>query len=274
MKKICVEHLEKIFLSQNDMKINALADINLCVSENEFLCILGPSGCGKSTLLRIIAGLEDASSGNVFYNGQEHIKPRREIGMVFQSYSLMPWLNVLDNIALGLNFAGMNKTKRLSIAEKHLDMIGMSSFGKAFPHELSGGMQQRVAIARALANNPDVLLMDEPFGALDAYTRIIMQRELLRIWEQHKKTIIFVTHSVDEAVYLADRIILMSGSPDRGSPGRIKKEIMVTIPRVRNRSNSRYGELTTELFALLESQQGEIVLCEDYSENHENRQIV
>lgn len=274
MKKICVEHLEKIFLSQNDMKINALADINLCVSENEFLCILGPSGCGKSTLLRIIAGLEDASSGNVFYNGQEHIKPRREIGMVFQSYSLMPWLNVLDNIALGLNFAGMNKTKRLSIAEKHLDMIGMSSFGKAFPHELSGGMQQRVAIARALANNPDVLLMDEPFGALDAYTRIIMQRELLRIWEQHKKTIIFVTHSVDEAVYLADRIILMSGSPDRGSPGRIKKEIMVTIPRVRNRSNSCYGELTTELFALLEGQQGEIVLCEAYSENHENRQIV
>ena len=159
----------------------------------------------------------------------------------------MPWLNVLDNIALGLNFSGMAKPKRLSIAEEYLDMIGMSNFGKAFPHELSGGMQQRVAIARALANNPDVLLMDEPFGALDAYTRIIMQKELLRIWEQRKKTILFVTHSVDEAVYLADRIILMSGSP-----GKIKKEILVTMPRIRDRSNPEYGALTAELLVLLE----------------------
>jgi ABC-type nitrate/sulfonate/bicarbonate transport system ATPase subunit len=135
----------------------------------------------------------------------------------------------------------------LSIAEEYLDMIGMSNFGKAFPHELSGGMQQRVAIARALANNPDVLLMDEPFGALDAYTRIIMQKELLRIWEQRKKTILFVTHSVDEAVYLADRIILMSGSP-----GKIKKEILVTMPRIRDRSNPEYGALTAELLVLLE----------------------
>ncbi|NLL86868.1 MAG: ABC transporter ATP-binding protein [Syntrophomonadaceae bacterium] len=247
MEKIKIDHLEKIFHSQNEMKINALTDINLSVKENEFVCILGPSGCGKSTLLRIIAGLEDASFGKVFYNGQEHIKPCRDIGMVFQSYSLMPWLNVLDNIALGLNFSGMAKPKRLSIAEEYLDMIGMSNFGKAFPHELSGGMQQRVAIARALANNPDVLLMDEPFGALDAYTRIIMQKELLRIWEQRKKTILFVTHSVDEAVYLADRIILMSGSP-----GKIKKEILVTMPRIRDRSNPEYGALTAELLVLLE----------------------
>jgi len=244
---IGVDHLEKVFHSQNDMEITALTEMNLSVPENEFLCILGPSGCGKSTLLRIIAGLEKASSGKVFYNGREHTKPCREIGMVFQSYSLMPWLNVLDNIALGLEFASVSKPERMAIAREYLDMIGMSNFGKAFPYELSGGMQQRVAIARALANNPDVLLMDEPFGALDAYTRIIMQKELLRIWEQRKKTILFVTHSVDEAVYLADRIILMSGNP-----GRIKKEIAITIPRVRERSNPRYGELTSELLALLE----------------------
>ncbi len=159
----------------------------------------------------------------------------------------MPWLNVLDNIALGLNFAGISKAKRTAIAEKHLDMIGMNNFGKALPSELSGGMQQRVAIARALANNPDVLLMDEPFGALDAYTRIIMQKELLRIWEQHKVTILFVTHSVDEAVYLADRIVLMSSSP-----GRIKRDVTVSIPRIRERSNPRFGELTEELLTLLE----------------------
>ncbi|MBP7331219.1 MAG: Aliphatic sulfonates import ATP-binding protein SsuB [Firmicutes bacterium ADurb.Bin373] len=244
---IRVDNLEKIFYSQSYMEIKALTEVNLSVPGNEFLCILGPSGCGKSTLLRIIAGLETASSGKVFYNGQEHTKPRREIGMVFQSYSLMPWLTVLDNIALGLEFAGLSRPKRISIAEEYLDMIGMNSFGKAFPYELSGGMQQRVAIARALANNPEVLLMDEPFGALDAYTRIVMQKELLRIWEQHKKTILFVTHSVDEAVYLGDRIILMSGSP-----GRIKKDIAITMPRVRERRNPLYGKLTEELLALLE----------------------
>jgi ABC-type nitrate/sulfonate/bicarbonate transport system ATPase subunit len=147
-EKIRVEHLEKIFCSQNDMKITALTDINLNVQENEFVCILGPSGCGKSTFLRIVAGLEGSSSGKVFYDGQEHVKPRREIGMVFQNYSLMPWLNVLDNIALGLNFAGISKARRTAIAEKYLGMIGMSDFGEAFPNELSGGMQQRVAIAR------------------------------------------------------------------------------------------------------------------------------
>jgi len=247
-EKIQVEHLEKIYCSQNDMKITALTDINLSIRENEFLCILGPSGCGKSTFLRIVAGLEESSSGKVFYDDQKHVKPRREIGMVFQNYSLMPWLNVLDNIALGLDFAKMPKAKRIHIAKKYLDMIGMSGFGESFPYELSGGMQQRVAIARALANNPDVLLMDEPFGALDAYTRIIMQKELLRIWEQHKVTIIFVTHSVDEAVYLADRIVLMSSNP-----GRIKKDIAVSIPRIRERSNPLFGELTEELLTLLEN---------------------
>lgn len=245
---IRTDHLGKTFQSQSDMKVPALDDVNLTVHDNEFLCILGPSGCGKSTLLRIIAGLETASLGKVFYNGREHRKPHREIGMVFQSYSLMPWLNVLDNIALGLEFAGWPRKKRIAAAVDYLDMIGMSDFGKAFPHELSGGMQQRVAIARALANNPNVLLMDEPFGALDAYTRFVMQKELLRIWEQHKKTILFVTHSVDEAVYLADRIILMSGNP-----GRIRKDMEVAIPRLRERSNPRYGELTEELLTLLEN---------------------
>ncbi len=246
-EKIRADHLKKVFYSQNDREVIALADINLSVQENEFLCILGPSGCGKSTFLRIVAGLEKASSGTVFYEGEEHIKPRREIGMIFQSYSLMPWLNVLDNIALGLDFAGVPKAKRIASARKFLEMIEMGDFGKAYPHELSGGMQQRVAIARSLANNPDVLLMDEPFGALDAYTRIIMQKELLRIWEQHKITIIFVTHSVDEAVYLADRIVLMSSSP-----GKIKKDMPITMPRIRERSNPLFGKLTEKLLTLLE----------------------
>ena len=154
----------------------------------------------------------------------------------------------MDNICLGLDFAKYPKKKKVEIAEQYLDMIGMKGFEKAFPYELSGGMQQRVAIARALANDPDVLLMDEPFGALDAYTRIILQKELLRIWEQHKKTIIFVTHSVDEAIYLADRIVVMSRNH-----GQIKKEVTVDIARVRDRANPKYGQLTSELLEDLES---------------------
>ena len=245
---IYVDHIEKTFTTDKGSSFTALKDISISVEENEFVCILGPSGCGTSTLLRIIRGLEKATSGKVYYREEAMDKPYRKIGMVFQNYSLMPWLNVMDNICLGLDFAKYPKKKKVEIAEQYLDMIGMKGFEKAFPYELSGGMQQRVVIARALANDPDVLLMDEPFGALDAYTRIILQKELLRIWEQHKKTIIFVTHSVDEAIYLADRIVVMSRNH-----GQIKKEVTVDIARVRDRANPKYGQLTSELLEDLES---------------------
>ena len=248
MDCITLKNVKKEFLTGKGDKVTALGNINLSVPESEFVCILGPSGCGKSTMLRIIAGLETATEGEVIYKGQEIVGAHKEIGLVFQNYSLMPWLNVLDNIALGLNFAGVGKKERLEKAEYYLEMIHMKDFGKAFPYELSGGMQQRVAIARALANDPQVLLMDEPFGALDAYTRIVLQQELLSIWENHKKTIIFVTHSVDEAIYLADRVIFMAPKPSR-----IEKEFLIDIPRVRQRNNPRYGELTEEMLKLFET---------------------
>ena len=247
MDCITLKNVKKDFITGKGDKVAALGNVNLSVPESEFVCILGPSGCGKSTLLRIIAGLESATEGEVIYRGKPITGAHKEIGMVFQNYSLMPWLNVRDNIALGLDFAGIGKKERLERAEYYMEMIHMQEFAKAFPYELSGGMQQRVAIARALANDPDVLLMDEPFGALDAYTRIVLQQELLSIWEKHKKTILFVTHSVDEAIYLADRVIFMAPKPSR-----IEKEFLIDMPRIRQRNNPRYGELTEEMLALFE----------------------
>ena len=247
MNCITLKNVKKDFITGKGDIVNALGNVNLSVPESEFVCILGPSGCGKSTLLRIIAGLENATEGEVIYRGQPITGARKEIGMVFQNYSLMPWLNVEDNIALGLNFAGIGKKERLERAEYYMEITHMQDFSKAFPYELSGGMQQRVAIARALANDPDVLLMDEPFGALDAYTRIVLQQELLSIWEKHKKTILFVTHSVDEAIYLSDRVIFMGAKPSR-----IEQEFTIDMPRIRQRNNPRYGELTEEMLALFD----------------------
>lgn len=245
---IDIRKVSKTFITEDSSsELNVLNNIDLKIEENEFVCIVGPSGCGKSTLLRIIAGLEPATGGDVFYRGEKHRKPSREIGMVFQNYSLMPWLNVEDNISLGLNFKKVPIAEKHEIINKFLEIIGLEKFRKSYPHELSGGMQQRVAIARSLANNPDVVLMDEPFGALDAYTRIQLQRELLRIWEYDKKTIVFVTHSVDEAIYLADRILLMSRKN-----GSIQREISVNMPRIRDRSDAKYAKLTQELLVELE----------------------
>ncbi len=230
-------------------RVQALAEIDLAVNENDFICFVGPSGCGKSTLLRIIAGLDVASSGTVLYRGVPLAKPKREIGMVFQEYSLLPWRSVLDNVALGLEFSRVRKKERLRMAGAFLKTVGLDSFKQALPHELSGGMQQRVAIARALANNPDLLLMDEPFAAVDAHTRILLQKELLRIWEQNLKTVVFVTHSVDEAIYLADRIVVMSARP-----GKITEIIDVSMPRPRNRANPEYGRMAEKILDLLEQE--------------------
>ena len=249
MSKILeISHITKSFESvDNSGRRTVLKDICLDVEENEFICILGPSGCGKSTLLRILSGLEQADSGDVFYRGLSVKKPRREIGIVFQSYSLLPWLNVADNIGLGLQLQKKSRSEIDAVVKEYLHMIGMEKFAAALPHELSGGMQQRVAIARTLANSPDIVLMDEPFGALDAYTRIILQKELLRIWEHHRRTILFVTHSVDEAISLSDRIILMGAGESKII--RIEK---VNMPRPRERSHPSYIRLTDELFADLE----------------------
>lgn len=245
---ISIQNLSKRFNSKENITVDALKNINLDVEENDFICIVGPSGCGKSTLLRIIAGLEDSTEGKINYKGKELLEPTSEIGMVFQNYSLLPWRTVIDNISLGLEFKRKDKKTRLEVASKYLNLINMEKFANAYPYELSGGMQQRVAIARALANDPQVLLMDEPFGALDAHTRIILQKELLRIWEQNKKTVLFVTHSVDEAVYLSDKIIIMSSNP-----GEIKEIVNIDIERPRDRGDIKYAALTSKILKMLEA---------------------
>ena len=244
---ISIQNLSKRFNSKENITVDALKNINLDVEENDFICIVGPSGCGKSTLLRIIAGLEDSTEGKINYKGKELLEPTSEIGMVFQNYSLLPWRTVIDNISLGLEFKRKDKKTRLEVASKYLNLINMEKFANAYPYELSGGMQQRVAIARALANDPQVLLMDEPFGALDAHTRIILQKELLRIWEQNKKTVLFVTHSVDEAVYLSDKIIIMSSNP-----GEIKEIVNIDMERPRDRGDIKYATLTSKILKMLE----------------------
>lgn len=240
--------LSKEFVTEKGRRLLAVDNVSLKIPENSFTCIVGPSGCGKSTILRIAAGLESATSGSVHYRGKPVIKPCAEIGLVFQEYSLFPWLSVMENVALGPAFAKVPRKRRLRDAENYLSIVGMRDFREAYPHELSGGMKQRVAIARALANDPDVLFMDEPFGALDAHTRILLQKELLRIWEVTRKTVVLVTHSVDEAVYLADRILIMSGRP-----GRIKNRLDVGLPRPRRRAVPEFGELTDFILSELDN---------------------
>ncbi|ABA03937.1 ABC-type nitrate/sulfonate/bicarbonate transport system ATPase component [Nitrobacter winogradskyi Nb-255] len=193
----------------------AIFDTSLEIRPREFVCLLGPSGCGKSTLLNCIAGYIRPSSGEVRVDGHIVERPGPERGMVFQQYSLFPWKSIRDNIAFGPLRAGKSRAEALAIADHFLTMIGLSGFSKRYPAELSGGMQQRVGIARALANYPSVLLMDEPFGALDAQTRAMMQESLLRIWGEVETTVVFVTHDVDEAIFLADRIVVMSAGPGR-----------------------------------------------------------
>jgi ABC-type nitrate/sulfonate/bicarbonate transport system ATPase subunit len=207
----------------------ALEPINLSVGDNDFVTILGPSGCGKSTLLRIVAGLDRPTSGRVILGGREVIGPGADRGMVFQSYTLFPWLTVRENIAFGLRERGIPLADRRKIADRFIHQIGLSDFENHWPKQLSGGMQQRTAIARALANDPKILLLDEPFGALDNQTRALMQEMLLEIWERDQKTVLFVTHDIEEAIFLGNRVIVMSARP-----GRIKAEIAVDLPHPRS----------------------------------------
>ena len=227
--KLSVRNVSKFYGSPGGKPLSVLDNFSLDVAELEFLVLLGPSGCGKSTLLRIIDGIETCDAGTVHLDGKDVTNTTGDgRGMVFQSFELFPWRTVLGNVAFGLEVAGMPKAERNRIAREYIDLVGLSAFQNAYPHELSGGMQQRVGIARALAINPSVLLMDEPYGALDVQTRDLLQDELLRIWEMQRKTVIFVTHSIEEALYLADRIVVMSPRP-----GRIERVIEVPFARPR-----------------------------------------
>ena len=207
----------------------AVETTSITVAAGEFVCILGPSGCGKSTLLNAVAGYVKPTTGSVSVDGVTVEKPGPDRGMVFQQYSLLPWKTVYENVAFGPKMAGQTRTEAGSIANTFLELVGLKKFGNRYPAELSGGMQQRVGIARALANYPSVLLMDEPFGALDAQTRLMMQESLLEIWRKFGTTVVFVTHDVDEAVFLADRVLIMSAAP-----GRIIEDVKIPLPRPRS----------------------------------------
>ena len=210
---LILDHLSKQFTKNGQETVDSLMDINVRIDDGEFICILGPSGCGKTTLLRIVAGLENPTTGRVLIDDALIDSPNPKLGMIFQDYSLYPWRTVNENIVFGLELRGVGKEERAKVAHEYLELAGLSGFGNSYPYELSGGMRQRVAVVRALAVDPSVLLMDEPFGALDAQTRNRLQHDLLEIWDKTKKTILFVTHSVDEAVFLADRIVVLTPRP-------------------------------------------------------------
>jgi NitT/TauT family transport system ATP-binding protein len=225
---LSIEGLSKHYVT-NHADVLALSNISLTISESEFVSLIGPSGCGKSTLLKIVAGLLPPSHGQISIRGSSVSGPGPERAVVFQDYALLPWLTVEQNVEFGLEARKVPLTQRRKVSSELLAVVGLSDFAKTFPHQLSGGMKQRVSIARALAVDPQLLLMDEPFGALDAQTRSLMQEELLRIWRSYKKTVLFVTHSIDEAIYLADRIVVMTARP-----GRIKDVIDITDDRPRD----------------------------------------
>lgn len=254
--KLRIQNISKSFQS-NNKGFSALEDINLEVREGEFVCIVGPSGCGKTTLLNIVAGLEKADSGEVWISGHKINGAGPDRVVIFQEAALFPWLNVIKNVEFGLKQKGVNGSQRRNTALEYLKMVHLTKFQHAHVHELSGGMKQRVAIARALAMNPEMLLMDEPFSALDAQTRWILHFELQNIWLKTKKTILFVTHNIREAVCLADRIVILSTSP-----GRIKKEFTVELPRPRDDNDVNVAEYSTRIMKELKAEINKVVKCE------------
>ena len=223
-----VRNLGKVFTGRGKETI-ALRDVSFQTHRREFLCVIGPSGCGKSTLIRILAGLEDSTSGEVLLEDRPVTGPGRDRGMVFQTYTLFPWLTVKKNVMFGLEVNNAGKTEAEAQASQWLDLVGLGKFADSYPHQLSGGMKQRVAIVRALANQPRILLMDEPFGALDAQTRAKMQAHLLEIWRKIDITVVFITHDLDEAILLADRILVL-----KSHPGEVQEMIEVPVPRPRS----------------------------------------
>jgi NitT/TauT family transport system ATP-binding protein len=242
---ILCSNVSKVYQTLEGEQIHALADIDLAVHEGEFLSVVGPSGCGKSTLLRLLAGTLPKTAGEIFLRGSPVTGPRRDIGIVFQTATLLPWRNVLQNTLLPVDVQGLDRKTYTERAHNLLQMVGLTGFERKYPFELSGGMQQRVSITRALVHDPAVLLMDEPFGALDALTREQMNLDLQRIWAAAGKTVFFITHSISEAVFLADRVIVMSQRP-----GRVIAELSITFPRPRTldvMGTPEFGRLVTEI---------------------------
>ena len=239
--KLKVSNISKTFFNKKDY-FTAIEDVSFDVRDGEFLVILGPGRCGKTVLLNIIAGLVEKTSGSVIYDGKEINGVDPEMGMVFQKTALMPFKTVMENVELGLKFSGMDKKKRREICQKYIDLVGLQGFENSYPNALSGGMKQRVGIARAYANNPKLLIMDEPFGALDAQTRYYMQNEVLRIWEQEKRTVIYVTNNIEEAIYLGTRIVLLSKCP-----ASVKAEYTIDLPRPRDMVSDEFMNLRTKI---------------------------
>ena len=229
MSQLSIQGVSRTFTSEKGKSTQALLPVDFDVKENDFVTILGPSGCGKSTMLRIVAGLDHPTSGRVLLDGRPVEGPGADRGIVFQSYTLFPWLTIEQNIRFGLRERGMPESQQKERAQYFIAKVGLRGFEQHFPKQLSGGMQQRTAIARALANDPKILLMDEPFGALDNQTRVLMQELLLGIWEAERKTVMFVTHDIDEAIFMANRVAVFSARP-----GRIKSEIAVNLPHPRH----------------------------------------
>ncbi|CAN7370645.1 ABC transporter ATP-binding protein [Acidovorax delafieldii] len=229
MSSVSIQAVSRTFEGHKGQRTQALLPVDFEVRDNDFVTILGPSGCGKSTLLRIVAGLDHATSGRVLLDGVPVEGPGADRGMVFQSYTLFPWLTIEQNIRFGLRERGMPEAQQIERAAYFIAKVGLRGFEQHFPKQLSGGMQQRTAIARALANDPKILLMDEPFGALDNQTRVLMQELLLGIWEAERKTVLFVTHDIDEAIFMANRVAVFSARP-----GRIKTELAVDLPHPRH----------------------------------------
>jgi len=241
--KISIENLTKVFYKKNN-SVTAVKDVTLQIDEGEFVCLVGPSGCGKTTLLRILAGLELPSSGTFTISSESDVRPLQS--MVFQEKGVIPWLTVEENVAFGLKMRHLPKDFIRKQTAYYLEKVGLSKFSKLYPKELSGGMKQRISIARAFANDPEILLMDEPFAALDEQNKFILQEELLSIWSETKKTVLFITHSIDEALLLSDRIVLMSAHP-----GEIIKELIVPVPRPRTMEQVRANVEMAEQFIVI-----------------------
>jgi NitT/TauT family transport system ATP-binding protein len=243
--KVVVDDVGKVYESERQ-RVKALSDVNFTVSDGEFVCLVGPSGCGKTTLFRTIAGLETPTSGEIRLDGDPVTGPGTDRGMVFQEYGLFPWRTVRGNVAFGLeeqDIEGAGRTRRVT---EMLDLVGLSEFADAYPKELSGGMKQRVGIARALAVNPEILLADEPFGSVDAQTRDMLHGELLRIWSETEKTVLFVTHDVEEAVKLSDRVVVMAADP-----GWVREVVSVDLNRPRERTDPAFGEYVDRIRGLI-----------------------
>lgn len=240
---IKVNNISKAYKNNQNIGFKSLDNVNLTIEKGEFICLLGPSGCGKSTLLNLIAGFDKPSTGEIFIDDKQVNEPSPNYVTIFQNYGLLPWRNVKKNVELGLEAKKIGKEERSKIADEFLELVGLSKFSKHHPSQLSGGMQQRVAIARALAVDPEIIFMDEPFGALDAMTRMNMQDEISNIWEKKKKTIIFVTHDIEEAVFLADRIIIMTPGP-----GKVKSIINVPMGRKRDRTSEDFLKIRDKVF--------------------------